>query len=270
MNKITIVLILVSLFGCSKKEEPAQPTVLIATPNGIFDQNGRPVVIQNASGQWTGSQQQQLPQQDAQAQAQQLPPMTYLPQPAQQPQVPPPVHSTVPDNSGITTGEVIGAAALAAAAGAAGYMAGKNKTETYRPQEPVTYQPHNVEVQKPVSVPQASVKPTTVVEAAKPKIESNMVQSGPAVTMPSMKSQVPVTQAAASTAYSQQQGAATKPMQAAAAVKPAPVVAPAPTFKSAPINLPQTAPSPSRWSSPPAPSRSFSSSSSYISSSSRR
>lgn len=267
MKKLTIALIIVSLFGCSKKEEPAQQTVLFATPNGIVDQHGRPVVIQNAGGQWAG-QQAPMPA----GQEQQVAPQPYQPaapqqyQPLPQVQYPTqaPVHSTVSqDNSGLTTGEVVGAAALAAAAGAAGYMAGKNKSaDNYRNEAPPTstYQSRQADVRqipqapaaKPAVVPAPDLQP-----AAKPKIENNMVQSGPAVnSLPSMKSQVPVTQASAPTAYAQQQGVPNKPMQAAPAPAAKPMqAAPATTFKSAPVTVPQAS-TQSRWSTAPATSTS--------------
>lgn len=255
MKKLTIALIIVSLFGCSKKEEPVQPTVLIATPNGIFDQNGRPVVIQNANGQWAG---QQVPMP---AEAQPAAPQQYQPLPQVQYPTQAPVHSTVSqDNSGLTTGEVVGAAALAAAAGAAGYMAGKNKSaDNYRNEASPTstYQSRPADVRQITQAPSAksAVVPAPDLQpAAKPKIENNMVQSGPAVnSLPNMKSQVPVAQASAPTAYAQQQGVPNKSMQAAPAPKPTP--APATTFKSAPIVMQQSS-TQSRWSSAPATSAS--------------
>lgn len=258
MNKLAIALIIVSLFGCSKKEEPVQQTVLFATPNGIVDQHGRPVIIQNAGGQWAGQQAPTLAGQDQQVAPQPYQPQPYQPQPQVQYPTQAPVHSTVSqDNSGLTTGEVVGAAALAAAASAAGYMAGKNKSvDNYRNEAPPTstYQSRQADVRQ---IPQApAAKPVVpapdLQPAAKPKLENNMVQSGPAVnSLPSMKSQVPVTQASAPTAYAQQQGVPNKPMQAAPA--PAPKPAPVTTFKSAPITMPQTQ-TQSRWSTAPATS----------------
>ena len=233
MNKIALAIAVSLLFGCTKKEEPAQQTVLFATPSGIVDQHGRPVIIQNAGGQWAG---QQAP--TVVGQEQQYQPLPQVQYPTQAP-----IHSTVPqDNSGLTTGEVVGAAALAAAAASAGYLAGKNRSvDNYRNDTtpPSTYQSRQADVRQ---APQAP--------AAKPKIENSMVQSGPAMnSLPSMKSQVPVTQSAAPTAYAQQQGVPNKPMQAAPtpAPKPAPAPTPATTFKSAPVTLPQ-APTQSRWS----------------------
>lgn len=253
--------------GCSKKEEPVAPTVLIATPNGIFDQNGRPVVIQNANGQWSGNQVPQTvqPQQYQQA-PQQMPSMPYYPAQA-------PVSTTVPDNSGITTGEVVGAAALAAAAGAAGYLAGKNKQDTtaVHQYEPVgTYQPtpgnKQPEVKAPVAKVDASsasaVKPETASPVSIKKIENNMASSGPAFTAPPMKSQVPISQAATPSAYAQQAGVPTKSVQAAPKVS---VPTPAPARVATPsITISQSQPS-TRWSAPAATSsvsRSVSSSSS--------
>jgi hypothetical protein len=255
MNKIALAIAVSLLFGCTKKEEPAQQTVLFATPSGIVDQHGRPVIIQNAGGQWAG---QQAP--TVVGQEQQYQPLPQVQYPTQAP-----IHSTVPqDNSGLTTGEVVGAAALAAAAASAGYLAGKNRSvDNYRNDAtpPSTYQSRPADVRqapqapaaKPTAVPTPDLQP-----AAKPKIENSMVQSGPAMnSLPSMKSQVPVTQASAPTAYAQQQGVPNKPMQAAPtpAPKPAPAPTPATTFKSAPVTLPQ-APTQSRWSTAPATSTS--------------
>lgn len=252
--------------GCSKKEEPVAPTVLIATPNGIFDQNGRPVVIQNANGQWSGNQAPQTvqPQQYQQA-PQQMPSMPYYPAQA-------PVSTTVPDNSGITTGEVVGAAALAAAAGAAGYLAGKNKQDTTVQQyEPArTYQPSPMNKQPEIKAPVAkiddpsssAVKPDTASLAPIKKIENTMASSGPAVTAPPMKSQVPISQASTPSAYAQQAGVPTKSVQAAPRVS---VPTPAPARVTTPsITISQSQPS-TRWSAPAATSsvsRSVSSSSS--------